>query len=93
MIKKNSLVYVITGNSNVKGKKAKVTKVLPTSRVLLEPIEATEPKTFINPIKKHVKKTQEKPEGSIDTREGSIHISNLMLASDFENSRRGKKSS
>lgn len=92
MIKKNSIVYVISGNSNAKGKKAKVAKVLPTSRVILEPVEATEPKTFINPIKKHIKKTQEKPEGSIDVREGSIHVSNVMLATDFESSRRSKKS-
>jgi len=90
MIKKNDIVYVIAGNSQAKGKKAKVTRVLPTSRVLLEPIEVTEPKTFINPLKKHIKKTQEKPEGSIEVREASLHISNVMLADRYESSRRKK---
>ncbi len=41
-------------------------------------------------IKKHEKKTQENPEGAIVEREGSIHISNLMLADKY-NARREKK--
>lgn len=41
-------------------------------------------------IKKHEKKTQENPEGAIVEREGSINITNLMLADKF-NARRQKK--
>lgn len=91
MIKKGDTVYVITGNHRAKGQKARVTKLLPSkSRVYLEPLEVSEPKTFINPVKKFTKKTQEKPEGSIETIESSIHVSNVMLSSVYESSRRGQ---
>jgi large subunit ribosomal protein L24 len=93
MIKKGDTVYVIAGNHRAKGQKARVSKFVPSSsRVFLEPVEATEPKSFINPVKKFVKKTQEKPEGSIETIEASIHVSNVMLASNYESSRRVVKS-
>jgi large subunit ribosomal protein L24 len=41
-------------------------------------------------IKRHLKKSQEHPQGSITEREGSIHISNLMLQKDFDASGRRK---
>jgi large subunit ribosomal protein L24 len=42
-------------------------------------------------IKRHLKKSQEHPQGSITEREGSIHISNLMLQKDFDASGRRKQ--
>jgi len=41
-------------------------------------------------IKRHLKKSQEHPQGTIAEREGSIHISNLMLQKDFDASKRRK---
>jgi large subunit ribosomal protein L24 len=35
-------------------------------------------------IKRHTRKSQQRPQGGIVEREGSIHISNLMLASRFD---------
>ncbi|MEM6910771.1 MAG: 50S ribosomal protein L24 [Verrucomicrobiota bacterium] len=35
--------------------------------------------TGVRLIKKHIKPTQEKPEGGIEEREGPIHISNVKL--------------
>ncbi len=42
-------------------------------------------------IKKHLKKSQENPQGNIAEREGSVHISNLMLQSRYDASKRAKK--
>jgi large subunit ribosomal protein L24 len=42
-------------------------------------------------IKKHVKKSQDNPNGAIVEREGSIHVSNLMLKTNFEASTRRPK--
>jgi large subunit ribosomal protein L14 len=41
-------------------------------------------------IKRHLKKSQENPQGKIAEREGSIHVSNLMLQSRFDASKRKK---
>ena len=41
-------------------------------------------------VKRHLKKTQESPQGSISEREGSVHISNLMLKSVHDASKRAK---
>jgi large subunit ribosomal protein L24 len=35
-------------------------------------------------IKRHTKKSQVNPQGAIITREGTVHISNLMLAEKFD---------
>ena len=68
-IKKNDLVLVIAGNG--RGKRGKVLKVFPDKkRVIIE---------GVNLVKKHQKPTQSQPNGGIVTREGSIHISNVML--------------
>jgi large subunit ribosomal protein L24 len=42
-------------------------------------------------IKKHVKPSANNPQGSIEEKEGSIHISNLMLVVNGEASRTGKR--
>lgn len=73
-IKRGSDVTVITGSH--KGKKGKVLYVLlQKGRVIVENIALK---------KKHQKGTQERPEGGIVEREGSIHISNVMLSETFD---------
>ncbi len=69
-IKKGEEVIVIAGDH--KGKKGKVLQVLrEKNRVIVE---------GINLLKKHEKKTQDNPQGSIVEREFPIHYSNVMLA-------------
>ena len=41
-------------------------------------------------VKRHTKKSQEHPQGAIVEREGSIHISNLMLKAVHDSSKRRK---
>ena len=68
-IRKGDTVKVIAGNS--KGKTGKVISMLITKeRALVE---------GVNMITKHLKPNVQSPQGSIEKREGSIHISNLML--------------
>jgi large subunit ribosomal protein L24 len=35
-------------------------------------------------IKRHTRKSQQHPQGAIVEKEGSVHISNVMLAANFE---------
>ena len=68
-IVKGMNVKVISGNH--KGKEGKVLYVIPKkNRIIVE---------GINLIKKHSKPTQENPKGGVVEKEGSIHISNVML--------------
>jgi large subunit ribosomal protein L24 len=81
-VKKNDEVVVIAGTE--KGKRGKVIEVLPSKqRVIVEGVKM---------IKKHTKRNQQNPEGAIIEREGSIHLSNVMLASKFDEraDKRGK---
>lgn len=81
-IKRNDTVVVIAGSHQ--GKSGKVLRILPNkSRAVVEGVAL---------IKKHLKKSQENPQGKIAEREGSIHVSNLMLQSRFDASKRAKKS-
>ena len=41
-------------------------------------------------MKRHLKKSQDHPQGAIVEREGSVHISNLMLKTRFD-ARRSRK--
>ncbi len=69
-IKKGDLVKAVCGDD--KGKTGKVLQVLPgTGRVLVE---------GLNFVKKHMRKTQDKPQGGVFEKEASIHISNLKKA-------------
>jgi len=80
-IKKNDQVVVIAGSH--KGKSGKVLEILPSKqRAIVEGVAM---------IKKHLKKSQENPQGKIAEREGSIHISNLMLQSRYDASKRANK--
>lgn len=68
-IKKGDLVKVIAGNH--KGGQGRVLEILGAkNRALVE---------SVNIIKKHTKPSAQFPEGGIVEKEGSIHISNLML--------------
>lgn len=80
-IKKGDEVVVIAGNS--RGTRAKVLQVLPEkSRILVE---------GVNKHKNFEKKSEQNPNGSIVERENPIHISNVMLASRFDESKAAKK--
>ena len=79
-IKRNDVVVVIAGSQ--KGKTGKVLEILAAKqRVRVEGVAM---------IKRHLKKSQEHPQGTIAEREGSVHISNLMLQAVFDASQRKK---
>ncbi len=79
-IKKNDQVVVIAGSQ--KGKQGKVLEIRSTqNRAVVEGVAM---------IKRHLKKSQENPQGKIAEREGTIHVSNLMLQSRFDASKRKK---
>ena len=68
-VKKGDEVEVISGNFN--GSSGKILEVLPKKqRVLVEGVRI---------IKKHLRKSQDNPQGKIAEREGPIHISNVRL--------------
>ena len=80
-VKRGDQVVVIAGSQ--KGKSGKVLEILAgKSRARVEGLAM---------IKKHEKKSEKNPQGAITEREGSIHISNLMLQSNFDASTRRKK--
>ena len=77
-IKRGDEVVVIAGSH--KGKSGKILEILAgKERARIEGVAM---------IKKHQKKSQENPNGAIVEREGSVHISNLMLKSRFEASKK-----
>ena len=81
-VKRNDQVVVIAGSQ--KGKEGKILEVLGVkSRARVEGVAM---------IKRHVKKSQEHPQGAIVEREGSVHISNLMFKSVLDASGRKKSS-
>ena len=68
-VKKGDTVSVISGNH--KGASGKVLAVLPgKQQVLVEGVRI---------IKKHMRKSQDSPNGAIIEREGPIHVSNVKL--------------
>ncbi len=80
-IKRNDTVVVIAGSH--KGRQGKVLEIRSAkNRAVVEGVAM---------IKKHLKKSQENPQGKIAEREGTIHVSNLMLLSRYEQSKRAKK--
>ncbi len=79
-VKKGDEVVVIAGAQ--KGKRGKVLQILTgKDRVVVE---------GVGMIKRHVRKSQENPEGAIVEREGSLHLSNVMLAASYD-AKRAKK--
>ena len=67
-IKKDDNVKVIAGN--YKGQTGRVLRLMANDRALVE---------GINKVKKHMRPSQENPQGGIVEKEMSIHLSNLML--------------
>ena len=73
-VKKGDEVVVIAGAA--KGKRGKVIEVITSKqRVLVEGVRM---------IKRHMRKSQQHPQGAIVEREGSIHISNVMQAAAYD---------
>lgn len=73
-LKRGDEVVVIAGAD--KGKRGKILEVRKDAdRVVVEGVAMR---------KKHVRRSQEHPEGAIIEREGSIHYSNVMLAERFD---------
>lgn len=80
-IKKDDLVKVIAGDA--KGQEGKVLSVDKNkNRALVE---------GVNLISKHTKPSAANPQGGIEKKEASIHISNLMLIANGEATRVGRK--
>src|SRR3954462_7527838 len=80
-IKRNDMVVVLSGSQ--KGKSGKVLEILAAKqRARIEGLAM---------IKRHEKKSEKNPQGAITEREGSIHISNLMLQSVYDSSTRRSK--
>jgi large subunit ribosomal protein L24 len=79
-VKRNDVVVVIAGSH--KGKTGKVLEILAAkSRARVEGVAM---------MKRHLKKSEKHPQGTISELEGSVHISNLMLQSVFDASKRKK---
>ncbi len=73
-VKKNDEVVVIAGAD--KGKRGRIIAVDgKAQRVLVEGVRM---------IKRHMRKSQQYPNGQIVEREGSIHISNVMKTDQFD---------
>ena len=73
-VKKGEEVVVLAGKE--KGKRGKIIAVLrKQQRVIVEGAQM---------IKRHMRKSQEHPQGAIVEREGTIHLSNLMRADQFD---------
>ena len=73
-VKKGDEVVVIAGAD--KGKRGKIIAVIAKKqRVIVEGVHM---------IKKHMRKSQQHPQGAIVQREGSLHISNVMKAEQFD---------
>ena len=73
-VKKDDEVVVIAGAD--KGKRGRVIAVAAKKQRVI--VEGT------RMIKKHMRKSQQYPQGQIIEREGSIHISNVMKVEDFD---------
>ena len=80
-IKLGDTVQVITGNDS--GKSGRVIKVFhDKSRVVVE---------GVNIVKRHIRPTQENPQGGIVEKEATIHVSNVMVLVGGKPSRLGYK--
>lgn len=72
--KRGDEVVVLSGSNA--GKRGKVLEVQAAkARAIVE---------GINIVKKHIRKSEDKPQGGIVEREASLHVSKLMLASKFD---------
>jgi len=73
-VKKGDEVVVLAGTE--KGKRGKIIEIQSgKERAIVEGLKL---------IKRHTRKSQANPQGAIVEREGTIHVSNLMLAATYE---------
>jgi len=73
-VKKGDEVVVIAGSEI--GKRGKILEIVTKkNRVLVEGVKI---------VKRHTRKSQQNPQGSIVEREAAIHISNVVLASNYD---------
>ena len=73
-VKKGDVVVVLAGTE--RGKRGRILQILTDKqRVIVEGAKM---------IKRHTRKSQAHPQGAIVEREGTIHISNVMLAERFD---------
>ena len=73
-VKKGDEVVIIAGSD--KGKRGRLISVLPKKqRVIVEGARM---------IKRHMRKSQQNPQGAIVEREGTLHISNVMKAEEYD---------
>ena len=73
-VKKGDEVVVLAGKE--KGKRGKIISVNSVKqRIVIEGVQM---------IKRHTSKSQQHPQGAIVEREGSVHISNVMVAANFD---------
>jgi large subunit ribosomal protein L24 len=73
-VKKGDEVVVISGTE--KGKRGRIIEVLlAKQRAIVEGVKM---------IKRHTRKNQQHPNGAIIEREGTVHLSNLMLVARFD---------
>jgi large subunit ribosomal protein L24 len=73
-VKKNDEVVVLSGSD--KGKRGRIITLLPKKdRVIVEGVAM---------IKRHTRKSQQHPQGAIVEKEGSVHVSNVMTAAEFD---------
>lgn len=78
-VKKGDEVVILSGTE--RSKRGKIIEVLPRKQRVI--VEGTKM------IKKHMRRSQDHPQGRIVEREGTIHISNVMLAQKYD-ARRAK---
>jgi large subunit ribosomal protein L24 len=73
-VKRGDEVVIIAGTE--RGQRGRILKVLTNQqRVIVEGRKM---------VKRHTRKNQQNPQGAIVQREGSIHISNVVLASKYD---------
>ncbi|MGN6385408.1 MAG: 50S ribosomal protein L24 [Verrucomicrobiota bacterium] len=78
-VKKGQEVVIIAGSE--RGKRGKIIEVIPgKNRVIVEGVKI---------IKKHTRRNQNNPEGAIIEREGTVHLSNVVSAEQYD-ARAGK---
>jgi large subunit ribosomal protein L24 len=80
-IRQGDTVKVISGS--YRGKEGRVLKVINSKERLV--VEG------INMLKRHMRPSQENPQGGIIEKEGSIHISNVQIISGGKSTRVGYK--
>lgn len=80
-IKKGTEVVITVGSEKIKGKRGTIARVLGDDRVVI---------TGLNLVKRHTKKSQTS-EGGIIEKEAPIHISNVVLASEFDARKKSAK--